>query len=59
MDNVTIEHITMNSRKTGKPFECLKLTIGEWSTLVFPATRFEANYVFKIVDGLNNAHTGK
>lgn len=33
------------SKKSGKEFECLKLTIGEWSQLVFPASKFEMRYI--------------
>lgn len=35
------------SKKTNKAFECLKLDIGEWSTLVFPKSKFELEYIKK------------
>lgn len=37
------------SKKTGKPFQCIKLEIGEWSTLVFPRSSFELNYIKSIL----------
>lgn len=41
------------SKKTGKDFECIKLEIGDWSTLVFPRSAFELNYIKQIL-GVEN-----
>lgn len=37
------------SKKSGKDFECIKLDIGDWSTLVFPKSEFELNYIKKVI----------
>lgn len=31
--------------KSGKPYSCIKLVIGDWETLVFPQTKFELDYI--------------
>lgn len=45
MDNVTVEIIKDKSKKTGKEYEAIKLTIGDWSGLVFPRSPFEMGYI--------------
>lgn len=44
-NEITVEVQTFKSKKTGNNYEALKLSIGEWSTIVFPRTRFELNYI--------------
>lgn len=42
--------------KNGNPFSCFKLHIGEFSTLLFPRSEMERNYLQKVIDeGLLNA----
>ncbi len=50
--SVHIEHVTGKSKKTGKEYNAVKLSIGDWSTLVFPRSSFEAKYIFDIIDNL-------
>ena len=38
------------SSKTNKPYECLLLEIGDWKKLVFPATKFEMDYIKKVIE---------
>lgn len=45
MDNVTVEIITGKSKKTGNDYSAVKLTIGDWSQLVFPRSAFEMDYI--------------
>lgn len=52
---IKLTHVQGTSQKTGKPYECLRLEIGDWQTLIFPKTRFEAKYIFDIVDKQNGA----
>lgn len=35
------------SKKTGNPWTALRVTVGEWSTLIFPKTTFEMDYLKK------------
>lgn len=44
-ENVTVEIITGTSKKTGKEYEAIKLSIGDWSQLVFPRSAFELDYI--------------
>jgi hypothetical protein len=44
MEQVTVTIYQGTSKKTGKSFECVKLEIGEYSTLIFP-TPFELKYI--------------
>lgn len=37
--------IYQGTSKQGKPFKAIKLTIGEWSRLVFPASNIEWAYL--------------
>jgi hypothetical protein len=57
MQNATLEIISGISKTTGKPWKALKITIGEWSKLVFPGSdrplmegRFELDYIEKQLD---------
>lgn len=48
--NISISVID-GERKDGKgKWKALKVEIGEWSTVVFPRTRFEMNYIEKIIN---------
>jgi hypothetical protein len=42
---MNIEIYQGKAKKTGNEFEAIKLTIGDWSTLVFPKTQFEMDYI--------------
>lgn len=37
--------IYQGTSKAGKPYEALRIKIGDWETLVFPRTRFEMAYI--------------
>lgn len=50
MDNVTVEIINGQSKKTGKNYSAIKLTIGDWSQLVFPRSAFEMDYIKQQLD---------
>lgn len=45
MENVTVEIVEGISKKSGKDYQAIKLTIGDWSSLVFPRSAFEMNYI--------------
>lgn len=40
-----LEIVKGESKKTGKEYRALKVSIGDWSTLVFPRSRFEMDYI--------------
>ena len=42
-----IELVQATSKKTGNPYTAVKITIGEWSTMVFPKGTMERNYLIK------------
>lgn len=44
-DNVKVDLISGVGKKSGKPYEAVRLTIGDWSQLVFPRSPFELNYI--------------
>lgn len=46
---LSIKPFVGTSKKTGKEFKAFELTIGEWSTLVFPRSSFEYSYIEKLV----------
>ncbi len=48
---IKLEKYEGTSKKTGRPFEAFKLTLGEYSTLLFPRSEMEKNYLIKVVDG--------
>lgn len=50
--DIKVEHITGKSKK-GTDYDAIRLSIGDWSTLVFPRTRFEGQYIFAILDEFN------
>lgn len=47
---IKLENFTGHSNKSGKDFECIKLTIGDYSTLLFPKSDMERNYLQNIID---------
>lgn len=49
-NQIIVSKITGKSSKTGKQYNAVKLEIGDWSTLVFPRTQFEANYIYGILE---------
>lgn len=49
---IKIEEFKGVSKKTGKEFNCFKLTIDEWETLIFPKSKFEYDYI----KGILNQH---
>lgn len=44
-ENIAIEIVSGTGKKSGKQYEAIKLTIGDWSQLVFPCSAFEMNYI--------------
>lgn len=50
--DIKVEHVKGKSKK-GNDYDAIRLSIGDWSSLVFPRTRFECNYVFSILDDFN------
>lgn len=49
-ETINIDLYHGKSKKTGKPFTCLKLNIGKWNTLVFPRSIFELDYIKQILE---------
>lgn len=49
-DDIKVEIISGESKKTGKTYEAIKLTIGDWSSLVFPRSVFEMNYIKSVLE---------
>jgi len=41
---VSLEVVERNSKKTGKPYRALEVTVGKFRTLIFP-TPFELDYL--------------
>lgn len=50
---ITVTKYIGKSKKTGNEFRAVQLRIGDWSTLVFPRSNFESEYIFKILDEFN------
>lgn len=50
--DIKVEHIHGKSKK-GNEYDAIRLSIGDWSSLVFPRTRFESQYIFSILDDFN------
>lgn len=50
MEKINIEVVEGNSKKSGNSYKAIKLSVGEWSTLVFPRSSFEMNYIEKIIE---------
>lgn len=51
---MNIEIYSGKSKKTGKAYEAIKVTIGEWSGLLFPNSRFEMDYIKKYLANIEN-----
>lgn len=49
-NKIFVEKYVGKSKKSGKQFTAIKLSIGDWNTLVFPRSQFELNYIFKVLD---------
>lgn len=47
-NDVLVEVVTGQSKK-GNTYEAIKLTIGDWDTLVFPRSQFEMNYIKEVL----------
>lgn len=47
--DIKLENFT-GKAKNGNSFSCFKLYIGEFSTLLFPRSDMERNYLQKIID---------
>lgn len=52
--DITVDIVKGKSKKTGKDYEAIKLSIGEWSSLVFPRSPFEMNYIKKVITANDN-----
>lgn len=50
MDKIYVEHYVGESQRTGKEYNAIRLTIGDWNTLIFPKSSFESKYIFGILD---------
>ena len=50
MSKIAIDKYTGKSKKTGQDFTCLRLVIGDWSTLVFPRSAFELKYILDTLE---------
>lgn len=50
-DTTKLEIVEGISKKDkNRTWKALKITIGEWSTLVFPTSRFEMEYIENLVN---------
>lgn len=45
MDNVKIEIVNGVGKNSGKPYEALKVSVGDWTQLLFPRGAIEWNYI--------------
>lgn len=48
-NEIKVEVINEKSRKTGKEYEALKVTVGEWSKLIFINSSFEMAHIKKVI----------
>lgn len=48
--DINVEIVEGTGKKTGKPYSAIKLTIGDWSSLVFPRSSFEMNYIKGVLE---------
>lgn len=58
-DNIQVELFSAKSSKTGKSFEAVKLTIGEFDTLVFPKSRLDMKEIKRVLGARDLATAGK
>lgn len=49
-DDIKVEIIEGVGKKSNKPYKAVKLTIGDWSQLVFPRSSFEMDYIQGILE---------
>lgn len=49
----TVELYKGKSRKTGREYECVRVCVGDWVGYCFPRSRFEFDYLHKVL-GVNN-----
>lgn len=47
---INVEIYEAVSKKTNKPYRALKLSVGEWSTLIFPQSKFEWEHIEKVFE---------
>lgn len=50
MKDIKVEIVDGISKKSGNAYQAVKLSIGEWSSLVFPRSSFEMNYIKDILE---------
>jgi hypothetical protein len=48
-NEVSVQLFEGVSKKSGKPYKAIKITIGKWSKLVFPRSAFELDYITEIL----------
>ena len=46
---ITVSLYKGKSRKTGRDYECVRVCVGDWVGTVFPRSRFEYDYLNKIL----------
>lgn len=52
-ETTVIEIIEGESKKNkGQKWRAIRLSIGDWSTLVFPRSKFEMEYIERLTEGL-------
>lgn len=49
-NTISVSLIEGKGKKSGKPYKAIKLEIGDWSTLVFPRSQFELNYITGVLN---------
>lgn len=45
----TVELYKGKSKKTGREYECVRVCVGDWTGFVFPRSRFESDYLHKVL----------
>lgn len=55
-NDIYVELYKGKSKKSGNDFEAVKVSIGEWSSLIFPRSAFELNYIKKVLGEDDNAN---
>lgn len=48
-EDIYVELYEGKGKKSGKEFQAIKVSIGEWSGLLFPRSSFEWNYIKKVL----------
>lgn len=51
MDNteIKVEIVTGTNKETKKDWKAIKVFIGDWTQLIFPRTKFEMDYIEKVL----------